>query len=145
LADGDDLLIIALGHMNDTALKVSALLAEEGISVAVMDPVFVKPLDSELLCQLLLKHKRLVTLEEHSAVSGLGSVVNNFLMSQGYSSIEMLNLGIPETFVEHGSYQDLLNELGLTPEKIVGRIKGHFIFSEGHQQQSCYKEPFSQR
>lgn len=126
LADGNDLLIIALGHMNDVALQVREELALDGISVSVLDPVFVKPLDSELLCKLLLKHSKLVTLEEHSVASGLGAIVNNFLMAQGYSNVQMLNLGIPETFVEHGSHKELMDELGLSPGKIAQRIKLHF-------------------
>lgn len=133
LAEGDDLLIIALGHMNETALEVRSILAEIGISVAVMDPVFVKPLDTELLCDLLIKHKKIVTLEEHSVVSGMGSIVNNYLMTQGYSNIQMLNLGIPETFVEHGGNKDLMNELGLTPLKISDRIKKHFSLQTVNQ------------
>lgn len=129
LAEGKDLLIIALGHMNDNAMLVRELLASEGISVAVMDPVFVKPLDSELICSQLLAHHRIVTLEEHSVACGLGSILNNFLMSQGFSGIQMLNLGIPETYVEHGSHKELMNELGLSPEKVALRIKNHFSLS----------------
>ncbi len=127
LAEGSDLLIIALGHMNQTALKVRELLAAHGMASTVLDPVFVKPLDSELIKQLLLTHQRIVTLEEHSVVSGLGSIVNNFLMTQGYPHIQVLNLGVPETFLEHGNNQDLLNQIGLTPEKIVLRIREHFV------------------
>lgn len=130
LRDGEDLLIIALGHMNEIALRTSDLLVDEGISAAVLDPIFVKPLDSEMLCKLLLKHTRIVTLEEHSVVSGMGSIVNNFLMTQGFSNIQMLNLGIPETFVEHGSHKEILNELGLTPQKISHRIQNHFSLTK---------------
>lgn len=126
LADGNDLLMIALGHMNQTALQARELLAEKGVTVAVLDPVFVKPLDTEILCKLLVSHKRIVTIEEHSVISGMGSIVNNFLISQGYTDTQMLNLGIPETYVEHGSYGELINELGLTPIKIVERILKHF-------------------
>jgi 1-deoxy-D-xylulose-5-phosphate synthase len=126
LVEGSDVLIIALGHMNQMALQTRELLAQEGILATVLDPIFVKPLDSELICRLLLTHQKIITLEEHSVVSGLGSIVNNFLMKQGFSQVQVLNLGIPETFLEHGSNQDLLNEIGLTPEKIAKQIKFHF-------------------
>jgi 1-deoxy-D-xylulose-5-phosphate synthase len=126
LAEGTDVLIIALGHMNQTALKVRELLIGEGLSATVLDPVFVKPLDAELLYQLLLTHQKIVTLEEHSVMSGLGSVVNNFLMRQGHANVQVLNLGIPETFLDHGSHADLIKEIGLTPEKITQQIKVHF-------------------
>lgn len=126
LIKGKELLIIALGHMNTTALKARELLTEEGIEATVLDPVFIKPLDSELLCRLLMTHQRIVTLEEHAVVAGMGSIVNNFLMTQGYSHIQILNLGIPEAFIDHGSHADLMNDLGLTPEKVAKRIKTHF-------------------
>lgn len=126
LIEGEDLLIIALGHMNNAALKIREQLAQEGIFATVLDPVFVKPLDTDLLCRLLLNHQKIVTLEEHSVVSGLGSIINNFLMRQGFSTVQVLNLGIPETFIEHGSNQELLNEIGLTPEKITRQIQTFF-------------------
>lgn len=126
LAQGSDLLIIALGHMNNTALKVRELLKAEGVEATVMDPVFVKPLDHELICQLLLTHQKIVTIEEHSVVSGLGAILNNFLMHHGFTNLQMLNLGIPETFVEQGSHDELIKELNLHPEGIAQSIKTHF-------------------
>lgn len=129
LVEGSDLLIIALGHMNTTALKVREILLEKDIQATVMDPVFVKPLDSELLCRLLLSHQKIVTIEEHSVVSGMGAILNHFLMSQGFSNVQVLNFGIPETFIEQGNNSDLLNEIGLSPEKIAHRICLHFAFN----------------
>jgi 1-deoxy-D-xylulose-5-phosphate synthase len=126
LAEGKDILLIALGHMNTIALKAHALLKEQGIDATVLDPVFVKPLDTDLLCHLLLTHQKIVTIEEHSVVAGMGSIINNFLMCHGFSNIQVLNLGVPETFLGHGSYQDLMNEIGLTPEKIVKQLITHF-------------------
>lgn len=126
LVEGKDILIIALGHMNSVALKTQELLLEKGFEASVLDPVFIKPLDADLICRLLLTHQKIVTIEEHSVVSGLGSILNNFLMRQGFSNVQVLNLGIPETFLDHGSHQDLLNEIGLTPEKIVKQIVNHF-------------------
>lgn len=122
IAEGDDLLIIALGHMCNTALKVRELLELEGIQAAVLDPVFVKPLDSDLLCQLLITHQNIVTIEEHSLICGLGSILNHFLMTNGFNQIQVLNFGVPEAFMLQGSHSDLLNEIGLTPEKITQRI-----------------------
>jgi 1-deoxy-D-xylulose-5-phosphate synthase len=126
LAKGEQLLIMGLGHMSNTALKVRDILGLHGISATVMDPVFVKPLDADLICELLLTHSNIVTIEEHSAVSGLGSILNHFLMSHGFNHVRVLNCGIPETFVEQGTHAELLNELGLTPEKIAQRILNHF-------------------
>lgn len=126
LAEGNELLIIGLGHMCHVALKVRELLAPMGITATVLDPIFVKPLDSELLCTLLLTHDHIVTIEEHSLACGLGSIVNHYLMTNGFHHIQVLNFGIPETFVEQGSHRELMDELGITPEKITAAIVQRF-------------------
>lgn len=126
LEEGKEYLIIALGHMCDTALKVRTKLLDFGISATIVDPIFVKPLDTELLCKLLMTHNKLITLEEHSLMCGLGSVINHYLLSHGFNQIQVLNFGIPETFVAHGSNSELLNELGLTSDKISEKIIKHF-------------------
>lgn len=130
LADGEDILLIGIGHMANTAMQVREKLTSIGINATVLDPVFVKPLDSELLYKLLLTHQRVVTIEEHSVVSGMGSILNNFLMTQGYSNIQVINFGIPEAFVEQGSHAELLDELGLSPTKIYHRIVRQFRLSD---------------
>lgn len=137
LIEQKEILIIALGHMNHAALKAHELLNAQGFEATVLDPIFVKPLDSDLLCRLLLTHQKIVTLEEHSVIAGMGSIINNFLMRQGFTNVQVLNLGIPETFLEQGSNQDLLNEIGLTPEKIAKQIISHFSLTH----QTAYKHP----
>ena len=132
LAEGRELLIIALGPMNKTALEVRDLLAEHGILATVMDPVFIKPFDTELLNKLMLTHHQIVTLEEHAVSSGLGSVVNNLLATQGFKGCEILNLGIPERFIEHGSYADLIQNVELTPDQVTTKILDHFT-CEDHE------------
>jgi 1-deoxy-D-xylulose-5-phosphate synthase len=131
LAEGKGILIIALGHMASIAMQVRELLLNKtGVEATVMDPIFIKPLDSELICRMLLTHQQIVTIEEHSLSSGMGSIINNFLMSNGFSNIQVINFGVPETFVEQGSHAELLNEIGLTPEKIYHRIALQFSLSE---------------
>ncbi len=122
LIEGKQLLIVGLGHMALMALQIRELLLDKGIQATVLDPIFVKPLDQELFSQLLLDHHQVVTIEEHALSSGLGAILNNFLMSHGYNHIQVLNFGIHENFVEHGSYQQLMQELELTPEKITESI-----------------------
>lgn len=122
LSQGEDLLIIGLGHMAFVGMELKKLLANNGINATVLDPVFVKPLDTELLCKLLVTHQKIVTIEEHSLVSGMGSIINNFLMTNGFSHIQIANFGVPETFVEQGSHAELVSEIGLTPQKIYQRI-----------------------
>jgi 1-deoxy-D-xylulose-5-phosphate synthase len=122
IVDGEGILLIALGHMTDVAIAVAEKLKRYGIQASVLDPIFVKPLDTELLCKLLLTHNRIVTIEEHAVNCGMGAAINHFLLSQGYSNIQVINSGIPEFFVEHGSHQELMDELGLTPDKLALHI-----------------------
>lgn len=132
LKQGEDILIIALGVMNDMALKISSDLEYLGISSTVFDPVFIKPLDSELICHLLTTHKKIVTIEEHSLISGMGSIINHFLMTNGFNELQVLNFGIPEMYIEQGSHAEILNEIGLTKEKITASILKRFV-----KQSSC--------
>jgi len=129
IAEGEGVLIIALGHMVYTALEIREKLIEKGVTATVLDPIFVKPLDTEMLCKLLLTHTKVITIEEHSIVSGMGSIINNFLMTEGYSNVQVINCGIPETFVEQGTHSELIDELGLTAEKIFERADREFFLS----------------
>ncbi len=126
LIQGSGLLIISLGHMAVTALQVREQLVEQGIHATVLDPVFIKPLDKELLRNLLRTHRQILTLEEHSVVAGLGAIVNNFLVTEGYLDLQVLNLGIPERFIDQGSHSDLMNDLGLTPSKVTAAVIEYF-------------------
>jgi 1-deoxy-D-xylulose-5-phosphate synthase len=118
LVQGEGILILGLGHMANTALKLREEFLKIGENPSVMDPIFVKPLDTDLLASLLMTHQRLITIEEHSAASGMGAIVNHFLMSNGFNHVESANFGVPEQFIEQGTHAELLEEIGLTPQKI---------------------------
>ncbi len=114
LAYGKGVALIALGHMCKIAMAVREILKEEGITATVVDPIFVKPIDKELFFQLILDHDTFVTIEEHSVTTGLGMAINSFC-----SDVQVLNFGLPDQFIEHGSHEELMNEAGLTPQKIA--------------------------
>ncbi len=127
LSPGSDLAIISLGHMNGLALEVKKLLKKDGINPTIVDPVFIKPLDAELFYELLSTHKNIVTLEEHSLTGGLGSMINQFIMKNELNqNVRVLNLGIPDTFVQHGKNNLLYKELGLDLESIYSQIINFF-------------------
>lgn len=126
IAEGSDICIYALGHMCDAALKVREKLLEHGIEAAVIDPIFVKPLDKELILERLKSCRQIVTIEEHSLQSGFGSILNHFLMGLGLSDVQVLNFGIPETFLEQGSHGELMKSIGLEPNNITEKILERF-------------------
>ncbi len=129
LSEGKDLLIISLGHMNLLALDIKDNLEKEGIFSTVLDPVFIKPLDTDLLERLLSSHKYVVTIEEHSLQGGLASAINQWIAENHFPHVQVLNFGIGDTFLEQGSYQEVLYEAGLTEELIRKAICKEFSFS----------------
>ncbi|AAC67926.1 1-deoxy-D-xylulose-5-phosphate synthase [Chlamydia trachomatis] len=128
LCQGDDLLLIALGHMCNTALTVKEHLLDYGISTTVVDPIFIKPLDRKLLQSLLTHHSKVIILEEHSIHGGLGSEFLLFL-NQHNIKADVLSLGVPDMFIPHGNPETILNLIGLTSDHITQRILSHFKFS----------------
>lgn len=126
LRQDETVLIIALGHMCQTALKVAEQLESYGISATVLDPVFVKPLDEKLLLELLETHDRLITIEEHAVSSGLGAIINHFLNARNCQFAQILNFGIPDVFIEQGSYREIIQAIGLTPDQITQSIVQSF-------------------
>ncbi len=126
LVEGFDVLLVGLGYMSLVALTVQEKLKEHGINATVVDPIFIKPLDSDLFLKLLSSHSHVVTMEEHSLQGGLASALNAFTVQNQFSSLHILNLGIPDTFLEHGSHAEVMAEVGLTPDQICARILQEF-------------------
>ncbi len=122
LKEGRDVLLIALGHTCSTAFQVREILLGMGIEAAVLDPVFIKPLDADLLLQLFPYYSLAATIEEHSLQGGMGMIINDFLIKKKLRHIHMLNFGIPDIWVQFGSNQSLVQELGLDAESIAKRI-----------------------
>lgn len=130
LMHGKDLLLIALGHTCQTALKVREMLLTKGISATVVDPVFVKPLDVDLLTSLLSTHRYVATIEEHSLNGGMGMIINNFLIQNSIREAAVLNIGVPDMWVQFGSNSELMRELGLDAESIARRILQEFFVDD---------------
>lgn len=114
---GHSVAILAFGSMVKPALD-----AAEMIDATVADMRFVKPLDQELVGDLATSHQLIVTLEENTVMGGAGSAVNEYLIQENYS-IPILNLGLPDRFLEHGKVPDMLAEVGLDSDAIATAIK----------------------
>lgn len=122
LRSGKQVAILALGHMCQTGLQVADLLQPYGIEATVIDPVFVKPLDAELLCRIFSSHTYIITIEEHSMSVGLCSIINSFIVRNGFTHLSVANFGIPDMFLEQGSHKEIIKEIGLTPDAITKRV-----------------------
>jgi 1-deoxy-D-xylulose-5-phosphate synthase len=119
LANGDDIIILAIGKMVGDALEASSILKEQGISAAVVNCRFVKPLDIELISSLAAKIPRLITVEENALQGGFGSAVLEALNGAGISGLQVERIGVPDTFVEHGPQQLLRSLYGIDAAAIV--------------------------
>ncbi|MCR9097605.1 MAG: 1-deoxy-D-xylulose-5-phosphate synthase [bacterium] len=101
LRDGDDVALIAIGNTVHPAVEAAGELASEGISSAVLNARFVKPLDRERILDLARRVRTVVTIEEHSAMGGFGSAVLELLAEEGIRT-PVRTLGIPDKLIEHG-------------------------------------------
>lgn len=124
LAKGKTLVIIALGHKVNTALEVAKKLSQDGVKATIVDPIFIKPLDSELFTSLFKTHDLVVTLEEHSVVTGLGDTISSFILEKSLKDKKLLTLGVPDEFIHHGSHQELSKELKLDTSSVYESIVG---------------------
>ncbi len=114
---GRTVAILAFGSMVQTAMD-----AAEQIDATVADMRFVKPLDEELIGDLATTHQLVVSIEENTLLGGAGSAINEFLLTENYS-IPVLNLGLPDRFLDHGKIADMLAAVGLDANGVVQAIQ----------------------
>jgi 1-deoxy-D-xylulose-5-phosphate synthase len=115
--DGKKIAILGFGSM----LSVSTPVAN-ALDATLVNMRFVKPLDGQLLTELAASHDLLVTVEDNVVAGGAGSAVNEFLHAAGISAT-VLNLGLPDECVEHGSREEVLADVGLDSEQIQAAIE----------------------
>ena len=120
--DGSGVVLLAVGSMVLKAVQAAEILNMANIKTTVVNMRFVKPLDRELLEQVLAKKpKLLVTLEENALAGGFGSAVLEYLADANHM-LPTLRFGIPDEFVEQGSCPELLELCGLLPQQLADRI-----------------------
>ena len=119
LRSGEDIQILATGNMVSVALGVANELANEGISAQLLDVHTIKPFDASCLSE---KAKLIVTIEEHTLVNGLGSLLAGILATRKNHPI-LLPIGLEDGYGKVGEYNWMLEDRGLTVDNIVKQIK----------------------
>jgi len=118
LVPGDDVALVAFGATVPAALAAAERLGERGVSAAVIDARFAKPLDAALLGEAARRCGRVVTIEDHAAQGGLGSAVLE-LLAEIAPDARVRVLGIPDTFVEHADADAQWRQAGIDAESIA--------------------------
>ena len=121
LREGKNVLIIATGIMVAKALEAAEELSKENIEAAVINMPTIKPLDNELIVSLAKTTDKVVTVEEHSIIGGLGSAVAEVLSEE--CPVKLKRVGVKDIFGQSGAPDVLLKHYGLTAEAIVEAVK----------------------
>ena len=125
LREGTDATILTFGTMIPLALEAAERAATRGQSIAVVNARFIKPMDEEMLHMIVDKQQPILTIEEGVLAGGFGSGVLEWAHAN-YTSSQLpaiQSMGIPDAYIEHGSVDELLKEIGLTVEGIDERIQ----------------------
>lgn len=115
-------LLLAVGSMVKTAVMVREILAAQGIACSLTNARFVKPIDEEYILSVADKHPLIVTMEENVLSGGFGEKVRSLLGENGCDT-KIMNIGIPDQFVTHGSPDTLMAMLGIDEKSIAQKIK----------------------
>ena len=121
LKEGNDVHIYAAGMMTKNALKAAELLAEKNIRCAVINPRIIKPLQTDIIDKSIRETSLIITLEDNTTKGGFGSMVSAYCAGK-YSGVKVINIGIDDIFVEHGTITQLQKLTGLDAESVAERI-----------------------
>jgi 1-deoxy-D-xylulose-5-phosphate synthase len=113
---GSGVAILAFGSVLEACEAVAAR-----VGATLVNMRFVKPLDAEVILEIANTHKLLVTVEENAAIGGAGSGVNEILLNAGQNA-NILNIGLPDRYIEHGSRDDCLAMAGLDADGIFEQV-----------------------
>jgi len=114
---GEDIAVLSIGPIGNNALKACKALTEAGVSAAHYDMRFAKPIDEVLLHEVFTKFKKVITVEDGCIQGGMGSAVVEFMADNNYAA-QVTRLGIPDSYIEHGTQSELYSECGYNTEDI---------------------------
>ena len=122
LYEEEDICILAVGSMVKTAAEVRHILKDIGYACSLVNARFVKPIDEEQLREVIKDHRLIVTMQENVEKGGYGDSVRDFVDSVSDGKVKVLQIGIPDVYVEHGNVDILKKELGMDEATVAKRI-----------------------
>ena len=120
--DGKDITVIATGLMVAEAMEAGKALADQGINARIINMHTIKPIDRDIIVKAARETGKIVTVEEHSIIGGLGSAVGDVVLEE--YPVPVIKIGIEDAFSHSGPAKELLKEYGLTADNIVKTVKG---------------------
>lgn len=121
LVDGDDVAVISVGTMANEAMEAVGEAKRFGVNAALYDAIFIKPLDQQMLTEIAEKDVPIITVEDGAINGGYGAAVLEWLSDHGYNRI-VKRIGIPDSFITHGSVAQLKKLCGMDSHSIANEI-----------------------
>lgn len=118
----ENIALLAVGSIVSTGEHVREKLKEEGVSCTLANARFVKPFDKELVDRLAKNHRLIVTMEENVLQGGFGLPVTAYI-HEHYPQVKVMNIALPDAYVEHGNVSVLRKGLGIDSDSIIQRLK----------------------
>lgn len=122
IGDGIDATIFATGVTVAEALKAQEILKEKGIEIRVVDIHTIKPIDKEMIIKCAKETKRLISIEDHSIIGGIGSAISEVLTEEYPAKLE--RMGIKDTFGKSGKAEQLMQYFGITAKDLEEKLTG---------------------
>ena len=121
IIEESDIALMAVGNMMVTALEVRDKLKEKGYNITVVNERFVKPVDIDMIKRLSESHRLIVTMEENVLSGGFGETVCQYVIDSGLD-VDVLNIALPDDYVEHGNVDILRQESGVDRDSVVQKV-----------------------
>ena len=121
IGDGTDATIFATGVTVSEAIKAQEQLKENGIDVRVVDIHTIKPIDRDIIIKCAKETKKLISVEDHNVIGGLGSAISEVLTDE--CPTKLIRLGINDTFGKSGNAVELMEYFGITADRIIEEVK----------------------
>ena len=126
LFEESEIALLAVGSMVSTAEHVRLKLKNMGVSCTLVNGRFIKPVDTDIVDRLAKNHRVIVTLEENVLRGGYGERITDYAAKR-YPELKVLNIALPDAYVEHGNVSLLRSDLGIDSDSILKKIKEHFL------------------
>lgn len=123
LREGTRVAVLAVGSMVKTGFEAAEALMQDGIEVTLVNVRFISPFDTSVLDRLSENHNLFITIEENVRSGGYGQKVADYLLQAGKQGIRLINMALPDNFIEHGGVGELQKKFEIDAESIIDKIK----------------------